>query len=782
MFCTKCGSELLEGSTFCSRCGARVEQPHGAKGDAELERLAALGDRQAFGVLYERHSDRVYDFLLRMVGDPDEASDLMQETFLRAMRALSPEEKGAAFLTWALTIARNLALTRLERRKRTVTLAEREGDEEAPIFDQVDPDRLAQPEAAAEAREMSGLVWEAATGLSPKERSLLLLHVRQGLDSAEIAQVLGVSKGNAYTMISRLKDTFESAVASLFMLRVGRRDCPELNRLLGEQSITALSPTVRKLMESHVADCEGCRERRRKLVSPANILGAFAAVPLPLVLRQRVAEALAASWTQAGTHAATAGIKGLLSQPAAKLSALSTAWKAGLIAGALTVAVGGGLGAWVGVTGGLPGAGGNEAPKAAIPVVAGFSPTPTPSTVATLAPSPSRTITRSPTATATAKPSPTVTAPSAPTSRLGLSPTARPTSVLPSAPTATPTAAPGSSPARIVFTRGGNLATGELWAIDSDGSRLALLAGDIHTHPWGGYLRHGYNNPHISPRRDKVAFIGSDGNVWVVDAEDGDLERLSSEAAEADETFCERYVMLAEWAPDEKRIIYYVDSPEGETCQRRLDSVAGFYVADLESGTKTHLPELPNFVAWLDTQRVIFEQGTDQGPDYSKRWHTFDVSTRETQELTKLPFECFNVQESFSHVDNKLVYECDNLGEGSKIVHANIDNTARTVLLEGEWGELGFPNVSPSGTAFVFNRYRPIGGGQYAQDLCHYDLASGGETLVMSGFTSFQEWLDDTRVVVLESTDGSLGAPSTLYVVDVITGGKVALAEDVDFG
>jgi hypothetical protein len=52
----------------------------------------------------------------------------------------------------------------------------------------------------------------------------------------------------------------------------------------------------------------------------------------------------------------------------------------------------------------------------------------------------------------------------------------------------------------------------------------------------------------------------------------------------------------------------------------------------------------------------------------------------------------------------------------------------------------------------------------------------------MSGFTSFQEWLDDTRVVVLESTDGSLGAPSTLYVVDVITGGKVALAEDVDFG
>jgi RNA polymerase sigma factor (sigma-70 family) len=407
MFCKKCGAELVEEGRFCSRCGAPVAGPKTPQSDAELERLAAQGDRNAFAELYNRHSSRVYDFLLRMVGDPDEASDLMQETFLRAMRALSPEEKEAAFSTWVLTIARNLALKRLERRKRTVALAEREGDEEAPVFDQVDPDRLAQPEAAAEAGEMSGLVWEAAVALDPKQYSLLDLHVRQGLDSAEIAQVLGVSKGNAYTMISRLKDTFESAVASLFMLRVGRRDCPELNRLLEEQSVTALSPTVRKLVESHVADCEGCQERRRRLVSPANILGAFAVVPLPLVLKQRVAEALVASWAQAGTQAAAAGPKAFLAQPAAKLASLPMAWKAGLIAGALTVAVGGGLGGWVGVTGGLPGAGGNETPKAAIPVVVGFSPTPTPSAVATPAPSPSRTITRSPTATATPKPSPT---------------------------------------------------------------------------------------------------------------------------------------------------------------------------------------------------------------------------------------------------------------------------------------------------------------------------------------------------------------------------------------
>lgn len=383
MFCAKCGAEILEGGRFCSRCGAPVVKPVAAESDAELERLAAQGDQEAFAELYSRHSSRVYDFLLRIVRDPEEAADLMQETFLRAMRALSTEERGAAFSTWLFTIARNLALKRLERRKRTVALAEREGEEELPIYRQVDPDRLADPEAAAEAQELTGLVWEAAAALEAKQYSLLDLHVRQGLESAEIAQVLGVSKGNAYTMMSRLKDTFEGAVASLFMLRLGRRECPELNRLLEERSIAALSPTVRKLIERHTTECEVCQEQRRRLVSPANILRAFAPMPLPLVLKQRVAEALVASWAEVGTQAAAVGLKGFLAQPAAKLASLPTAWKAGLIAGVVTLTAGGGLGGWMGVTGGLPGSGGDEAPEAAPPALAEFSPTPTPSAVAT---------------------------------------------------------------------------------------------------------------------------------------------------------------------------------------------------------------------------------------------------------------------------------------------------------------------------------------------------------------------------------------------------------------
>jgi Tol biopolymer transport system component len=280
----------------------------------------------------------------------------------------------------------------------------------------------------------------------------------------------------------------------------------------------------------------------------------------------------------------------------------------------------------------------------------------------------------------------------------------------------------------------------------------------------------------MASRRDKVAFIGSDKNLWVVDVEGHNLQRLSEEAAPYEEPLCPRNVLITGWTPDDAKILYHVES-EGEMCTLRTDVALGFYIIDLESGAKTHLPELPNFIAWLDTERVIFEE---ESSPYTE-WYTFDTRTGEAQKFAKLPFECFHPEASLSYSDNTMVYECSSVDEGSSIVHANIDNTEQTVLLEGRWAELQHPRVSPNGKAFVFERERPLGGGLYAQDLYHYDLASGGETLLMSGFTSFQEWLDDTRVVVLESTESLLGGPSTLYVVDVISGDRTALAEDVDF-
>jgi RNA polymerase sigma factor (sigma-70 family) len=356
MHCSNCGTELLEGSRFCRQCGAPVAGPPAAHTDAELEALAAGGDREAFAELYNRHFDHVYDFLRRMLRDPDEAADLAQETFLRAMHALSPKETKASFSTWLFTIARNLALKRLERQRRLAALPEREGEQPA-VFHQVDPDRLADPAQAAEAGELSGLVWQAAAALSPKEYSLLDLHVRQGLDSAEIAQVLGVSKGNAYTMMSRLKDSFEGAVVAFLLVQRGRRQCGELDRLLEEQRITVISPAARHTIDRHVAQCPRCQEQRERLVSPTALFGALAAVAVPLGLKPRIGEALAASWAEAAGRAAGAGLQvtqeGLAGKTgaavtgrASKLWALA-GWKAAAIVVAFLVGAGGSVGGWL---------------------------------------------------------------------------------------------------------------------------------------------------------------------------------------------------------------------------------------------------------------------------------------------------------------------------------------------------------------------------------------------------------------------------------------------------
>lgn len=275
--------------------------------DIELEQRAADGERDAFGELYERYSARVYDFLLRMVREPAEAADLAQETFVRAMRSLSVERAGKAeFATWLFTIARNLALTRMERAKRTTPLVT--GDEDESEYYALDAELLDNdPERMAQAGEIVALVWAASEALEPKQRTLLDLHVRQGLDSAEIAHVLGVSKGNAYTMMSRLKDTFESAVAGLVMFRSGRRACDELNALLERNGATQMTPEVRKLIERHTDACATCQGKRRELVSATALLRALVPLPLMPALASRLRDGAWAQSQAANASAAGAG-------------------------------------------------------------------------------------------------------------------------------------------------------------------------------------------------------------------------------------------------------------------------------------------------------------------------------------------------------------------------------------------------------------------------------------------------------------------------------------------
>jgi RNA polymerase sigma factor (sigma-70 family) len=211
------------------------------------------------------------------------------------MQGLPGLAKANSFKSWLFTIAHNTAVTRAERAGRTAPLPVPSHDEAFGSFDVPDPSRLDNPELVAEDHEMAGLVWEAASALNARDYALLDLHVRQGLESAEIAQVLNVSKGNAYTMVSRMKTAAAEVIGGYVIARRGSKDCEELRNVIAPFDIPPYTEEARKAVDAHVRRCDVCQRARKSLV-PLEIFGSFAAVPAPFALKGDIWRGLAGGW------------------------------------------------------------------------------------------------------------------------------------------------------------------------------------------------------------------------------------------------------------------------------------------------------------------------------------------------------------------------------------------------------------------------------------------------------------------------------------------------------
>lgn len=159
--------------------------------------LARGGDTRAFAEIVRRHQDRVFSFILRLIGTRDEAMDLTQEVFMKAWQALPTWHAQAHFSTWLLQIARNLSIDTL-RRRQVVQFA--------PLDDELDiPDTAPGPEACYAARQRDAQLAQALQRLPAEQREILLLREVEDLTYTDIAQTLGIAAGTVKSRLARAR-------------------------------------------------------------------------------------------------------------------------------------------------------------------------------------------------------------------------------------------------------------------------------------------------------------------------------------------------------------------------------------------------------------------------------------------------------------------------------------------------------------------------------------------------------------------------------------------------
>jgi RNA polymerase sigma factor (sigma-70 family) len=218
------------------------------------------------------------------------AADVVQSAFANAWETLQKRADVKNVRAWLYAIARNAAIDELRLRRRLVPAAALPVDESQAVLAGAARPRAIDPEVAVIDREVVELVWTSAAALSPKEYTLLDLHVRRGLSADELASNLGIRKGAVHTRLSRLKDSLEESVTSALLMRRGRRDCSDLDALLSDLGVTELTRAVRKAVQEHVRECDRCQESKRRYVSPAEILAGLAPIPASPDLRNLVWE------------------------------------------------------------------------------------------------------------------------------------------------------------------------------------------------------------------------------------------------------------------------------------------------------------------------------------------------------------------------------------------------------------------------------------------------------------------------------------------------------------
>jgi len=223
---------MIPGKRGAHRCACSSQrcmtpqspEPPPPDSDLALVARSKLGDTRAFDLLVLKYQRRVERLIARMVRDVDLVQDIVQESFLRAWRALPQFRGEAQFYTWLYRIAVNTAKKMLLELKRVpLPRGGAPGQDEETFRADQEPSTDETPETVLAAQEIAHAVNAAMLALPQELRQAITLREIEGLSYEEIATVMGCPIGTVRSRIFRAREAVSTKIKPLLERQSGKR-------------------------------------------------------------------------------------------------------------------------------------------------------------------------------------------------------------------------------------------------------------------------------------------------------------------------------------------------------------------------------------------------------------------------------------------------------------------------------------------------------------------------------------------------------------------------------
>lgn len=168
------------------------------------------GDETAIEQLVQTYQQGVFRLALSVLGDPSEANDVAQDTFVSALRALKRYQVSSSFKAWLYTIALNLSRSKLRKRKALERLKQ-----SLSVLFHLRLQQSQTPEDTVIEREIDAALWNALECLGEKQRLPILLRYYNDLSVKEIAEILNIKEGTVHSRLSIGRERLRSELVDL---------------------------------------------------------------------------------------------------------------------------------------------------------------------------------------------------------------------------------------------------------------------------------------------------------------------------------------------------------------------------------------------------------------------------------------------------------------------------------------------------------------------------------------------------------------------------------------